>query len=105
MILGALSVTMANSQQQAVGKLNDALTVRLWLSRGRPTRYFLVPGRHADPRNENKYHQSVFKELPLESSMTSLKIVAMPRRWLCKRMAMFGEGQKTSSSLSCKVES
>ena len=31
---------MATSQQQAVGQLNDALTVRLWLSRGRPTRYF-----------------------------------------------------------------
>ena len=40
MILGILPVTMATSQQRAVGQLNDALTVRLWLSRGRPTRYF-----------------------------------------------------------------
>lgn len=86
MILGILSVTMATSQQQAVGQLNDALTVRLWVSRGRPTRYFtefldvaerFFPDRHADPRNENKYHRSVFEELPLESSMTSLKIVAL----------------------------
>ena len=92
MILGILSVTMATSQQQAIGQLNDALTVRLWLSRGRPTRYFaefldvaqrLFPDRgDADPRNENKYHRSVFEELPLESSMTSLKIVALPRHLL-----------------------
>jgi hypothetical protein len=41
-----------------------------------------LPGRHADSRNENKYHQSVFKELPLESSMTSLKMVALPKHLL-----------------------
>ena len=82
---------MATSQQRAVGQLNDALTVRLWLSRGRPTRYFtefldvaqrLFPDRHADPRSENKYRWSVFEKLPLESSMTSLKIVALPRHLL-----------------------
>src|SRR6202044_893241 len=43
----------------------------------------LFPDRgDADPRNENKYHRSVFEELPLESSMTSLKIVALPRHLL-----------------------
>jgi hypothetical protein len=100
MILGILSVTMATSQQQTVGQLNDALTVRLWLSRGRPTRYFaefldvaqrLFPDHHADadPRNENKYHRSVFEELPLESSMTSLKIVALPRHLLDLAVALY----------------
>lgn len=47
MLLGVISVASATKQHQALGRLKSALDVRLWLSRGRPSRYF--PQLYADP--------------------------------------------------------
>jgi len=44
MFLGVLSVMMATSQQQAVAMLNNPISIRLWLSRGRPKAYGLKIG-------------------------------------------------------------
>ncbi|KAF7511400.1 hypothetical protein GJ744_004589 [Endocarpon pusillum] len=64
MILGILSVIMATSQHQEVGQLNDVLTVRLWLSRGRPTRYV---GQPQLPETHHKYQKiQPFGQLPLK---------------------------------------
>lgn len=66
MILGVLSVVFASSQQQNIGILNNALEIRLWLSRGKL-------------EIEKRRYKKPFKLLPLESSVSALKQFYMPK--------------------------
>lgn len=66
MALGILSVVSATTHQQAVGILNDPVSIRLWLSRGK-TSFF----RDVD--------KSPFKSLPLDCSVPKLKSIGLPQ--------------------------
>lgn len=66
MILGVLSVVFASSQQQDIGILNNALEIRLWLSRGKV-------------EIEKRPYRMPFRMLPLESSASALQQFYMPK--------------------------
>jgi hypothetical protein len=74
MLLGILSVTFATSQQQQVGILNNPLAIRLWLSRG---------------KTGNDRYTPPFDTLPLESSVSASKIIAIPRHLLNLSVFLF----------------
>ena len=94
MILGILSVVMATSQQTTIGNMNNPVALRLWLSRGAPQEvfpprvvpYMMRPRPHWDGAKDKwtnaKYcdHKG-FRDLPLESSISALKYIQLPR-WL-----------------------
>ena len=103
MILGTLSVIKAAGLHQQIGILNSPLAIRLWLSRGRHEaysefifstfipRYVTKPARKSndgkstseDPESEPKSSAILeFDVLPLESSISALKVIAMPRALL-----------------------
>ena len=122
MVLGVGSVTTATKQHNTVGMLNSPLSVRLWLSRGRPTLYLQAEGvlkplgaaygpmvRSLFPPSESlgRLHETLhtgvfpglwsalndqrpqkykdlkdFRTLPLESSISALKAVSLPRHLL-----------------------
>lgn len=115
MILGVLSTTMATSQQYELAMLNNPTLIRLWLSRGRPNAYKIkgqvLPISHFDMRalaaGQQRRHREVptdwrehdkymniepFKGLPLESSIYSLKAIAMPRLLLKVAVLVFMVG-------------
>ena len=100
MILGVLSVIKAASLHQQVGMLTSTLAVRLWLSRGKAEPYW--PGKKpkvddttgATPAVEGQTKQklrfcSEFDELPLESSISALKVIEMPQRLLSVALIFF----------------
>jgi hypothetical protein len=121
MILGVISVTMATSQQYALSTLKNPTSIRLWLSRGRPTayefkgvfghrviptsihelRHFLDRTRNQEQRRhhpelstswrkQDKYKDDeLLNGLPLESSVSVLKAVAMPRHLLDVAVLVF----------------
>jgi hypothetical protein len=62
MVFGILSVTSATSLNRKVGRLNSALEVRLWFSRGKKT------VKNCEP----------YSLMPLESSISALKISEIP---------------------------
>jgi hypothetical protein len=80
MVLGILSVTASTSQQHAVGMLNNALAIRLWLSRGQSE-----SGRYLDTELD---HQP-FNIIPLESSIAAIKLTSLPRRQLQVAVFLF----------------
>ena len=61
-----MSVVFASSRQQHIGMLNNALSIRLWLSRGKVE------------LDKRKYRMP-FNRLPLESSVAVLKQFNMPK--------------------------
>jgi len=82
MVLGVLSVITATRQHFDVVMLKSPLSVRLWLSRGRPRGHDDLP-LWTEPEAERRYaNVTGIKDLPLESSVMSLKAVAMPRHLL-----------------------
>ena len=93
MALGILSVSSATSQYQALTQLNDALSVRMWLSYGKPTRIQItrsITDGSWTRRNVNKYSgYSPFDQFPLESSITALKVVSLPRYLLNVAVILF----------------
>ena len=66
MILGVLSVVFASSLQQDIGMLNNALEIRLWMSRGKVE------------LGKRKY-SAPYSLLPLESSVAALKQFTLPK--------------------------
>lgn len=109
MVLGVASVVTAARQHRTVGMLNSPLDIRLWLSRGRPKSY-------RDFRDIPKYFKSYrdlldiphifikpfanyetdkydpvqgFQRLPLESSISALKAIALPRHLLDLAVLVF----------------
>lgn len=100
MVLGILSVSTATSQYRSMAQLNDSLSLRLWLSRGRPTPYLtqlpsFILEKFADkPAHKQqefgKYSRfPVFEKLPLESSVSALKAVSLPRHLLDLAVLLF----------------
>ena len=94
MVLGVSSVITATRQHLDVVMLKSPLNVRLWLSRGQQK------DRHGLPRWNDSQRQSQYanvpgiKDLPLESSVASLKAVTLPKHLLDLSVAafMFGIG-------------
>lgn len=79
MVLGVLSVITATRQHLDVVMLKSPLSVRLWLSLGQLTDHHGLP-RWNEAHSENKYEKVAgIKELPLESSVMSLKAATLPR--------------------------
>ncbi|KAL9111710.1 MAG: hypothetical protein Q9227_003985 [Pyrenula ochraceoflavens] len=76
MVLGILSVVFATNQQQNIGMLNNPLAIRMWLSRGPP---------------RTRYH-SIFDDLPLESSVSAIKITQIPTALLQLAVLVFFVG-------------
>jgi hypothetical protein len=92
MVLGVVSVITATRAHQTVGMLNSPLDIRLWLSRGRPTRYFdeqPVPFRVNQMRTEKYAFVKGFHQLPLESSVSALKEIAFPRHLLSLAVLLY----------------
>jgi hypothetical protein len=73
MVFGILSVTSATSLNRQVGRLNSALEVRLWLSRGKPR------VKNCEP----------YSLMPLESSISALKISEIPNLLLDLAVVLF----------------
>lgn len=73
MVFGILSVTSATSLNQQVGRLNSALDIRLWLSRGKGRM------KHCEP----------YSLMPLESSISALKISEIPNLLLNLAVVLF----------------
>ena len=113
MILGSLSVIKAAGLHQQIGILNSPLFIRLWLSRGRQEDYSLLvlspflprfglksakqPTPHNSPSKEpaseaKPSSKSEFEALPLQSSVSALKLVAMPRALLNVALLFFVVG-------------
>ena len=113
MILGSLSVIKAAGLHQQIGILNSPLFIRLWLSRGRQEDYSLLvlspflprfglksakqPPPHNSPSKEpaseaKPSSKSEFEALPLQSSVSALKLVAMPRALLNVALLFFAVG-------------
>lgn len=97
MVLGVFSVTTATRQHFAVVMLKSPLDVRLWMSRGAPTRTrrrkdsgFLPFGEVHEP--EKYADLEDFDGLWLESSMSTLKAVALPRHLLDLSVVLFMVG-------------
>lgn len=93
MVLGVVSVTTATRQHQAIGMLKALLDVRLWLSRGRPTLRHQLPSilktHEAEWAREKYVSVERFSQLPLESSISGLKAVALPRHLLDVAVILF----------------
>ena len=97
MVLGLASVITAARQHQAVGMLNSPLNVRLWLSRGKPKPYrrlprvraFLMADDNTDEKDDKYYHDKTFHDLPLESSISAMKAIALPRHLLDLAVLVF----------------
>lgn len=80
MALGILSVICATSLQRKIAVINDATSVRLWLSCRRTSRES-VPGQYG-----------FFTALPLESSISALQVSKAPNTWLHLALVMFIAG-------------
>lgn len=94
MVLGVFSVITATRQHLDVVMLKSPLNVRLWLSRGQQKDRHGLP-RWNDSQTQSKYaNVPGFKDLPLESSVMSLKAVTLPKHLLDLSVAafMFGIG-------------
>lgn len=100
MVLGVVSVVTAARQHQLLGMLNSPLDIRMWLSRGRPTSYRsllkveAIILRHyfntGGGQINDKYEGVVgFQGLPLESSISALKAIALPRHLLDLAVLVF----------------
>ncbi|KAK5069961.1 hypothetical protein LTR64_007858 [Lithohypha guttulata] len=99
MLLGIFSVSVATSGHQTIARLNSALSVRLWLSRGKPTQYlgrsvWTSSREHlmSDEPGDEKYKNSLFEDMPLESSISSLKVASLPRHLLDLAVLLFVVG-------------
>jgi hypothetical protein len=98
MVLGVFSVTTATRQHFTVVTLKSPLDVRIWMSRGLPTRTrrrensgFLPI--YDEVRAPEKYEDMKdFPKLWLESSMSTLKAVALPRHLLDLSVILFMVG-------------
>lgn len=86
MVCGIFAVSIATSAYQKLSQLNNALQIRLWLSRGRPTdgnesrtsQDIISSAAHI--RRHPKYiGLPPFDRMPLESSISVLKVVSLPR--------------------------
>lgn len=76
MVLGIVSVVCSTSLQQEVGRLNNPLDIRLWLSRGK-----VELERHP--------YDPPYRLLPLESSISALKISEIPGTLLRLAVILF----------------
>jgi len=74
MVLGIIAVVCSTTLQQEVGRLNNPLDIRLWLSRGKV-------------ELEKRPYDPPYRLLPLESSISALKISEIPGTLL--RLAVF----------------
>jgi len=79
MVLGIVSVVCSTSLQQEVGRLNNPLDIRLWLSRGKVD----LEKRPYDPP---------YRLLPLESSISALKVSEIPGTLLRLAVMLFLAG-------------
>jgi hypothetical protein len=79
MVLGIVSVVCSTSLQQEVGRLNNALDIRLWLSRGKV-------------ELEKHSYDPPYRLLPLESSISALKISEIPGTLLRLAVILFLAG-------------
>lgn len=94
MVLGVFSVITATRQHLDVVMLKSPLNVRLWLSRGQQKDRDGLP-RWNDSQTQSKYaNVPGIKDLPLESSVMSLKAVTLPKHLLDLSVVafMFGIG-------------
>lgn len=98
MVLGVLSVTTATKQHFAVVMLKSPLDVRLWMSRGKPTRRrrredsgFIPSYEEVHPLDKYRGLDD-FLPLQLESSIATLKAVALPRHLLDLSVVVFMVG-------------
>lgn len=94
MVLGVVSVTTATREHQVVGTQIAAVDVRLWMSRGRPSSYrdhaSNIFGINEGNSTSDKYKKiDDFERLPLESSISGLKEVALPRHLLNLAVVVF----------------
>ena len=71
MLFGILSVVSATSQHRAIGLLNDPTALRLWLSRGKPSKDHNT--------GQTKAYPQPYDTLPLESSVSAYLVTQFPR--------------------------
>jgi hypothetical protein len=79
MVLGIVSVVVSTSLQQEVGRLNNPLDIRLWLSRGKV-------------ELEKHPYDPPYRLLPLESTISALKISEIPGTLLRLAVILFLAG-------------
>jgi hypothetical protein len=79
MVLGIIAVVCSTTLQQEVGRLNNPLDVRLWLSRGKV-------------ELEKCPYDPPYRLLPLESSISALKISEIPGTLLRLAVLLFLAG-------------
>jgi hypothetical protein len=79
MVLGIVSVIVSTSLQQEVGRLNNPLVIRLWLSRGKM-------------ELEKHSYEPLYRLLPLESSVSALKLSEIPGTLLRFAVLLFLAG-------------
>ncbi|KAB8360761.1 hypothetical protein FH972_024495 [Carpinus fangiana] len=73
--IGTFSLLTSTSLQQKISSLNSALSIRLWLSRGRP--------------NATSKYSSILQDLPLEASLTSIQLIQLPGQLLAIAGSLF----------------
>lgn len=89
MVLGMFSVTTATRQHFTIATLRSPIDVRLWLSRGKPTLSSGLLPRYQEQHALDKYSGTNFHQCPLESSIPTLKAIALPRHLLDSSVVLF----------------